>query len=334
MRGPTTFLSGAVTMDTDPTTRSEPMDRCLLCGEDPDQHADHCPDAAWTGSRSVFDADEVARGRAALERDATESISTTELTSTIEEAPDPAVPWSIPVREPAVVSTRTARPPIDPEQKRLAALVAGGVALLVFALVGASLIGGGSSSSPDTQVAGSEVRRVQDPTTTVAPPAETTASSAIAPTTTDAPEASVDDEEEEGEEQSDETTTTAAAAAASDTGDVPILSPGEIGRGWVAQVSSVPQRSGGQALQTAYATVTRSAPDAVAIRSDQWPAMQSGFWVIVIPWFDTGESALGGCDAAGQSSDCFGRFLSAVAEQNERTCRRSDGGGTSGYCGA
>lgn len=313
------------------------MDRCLLCGRDPAQHADHCPDAAWTGSRSVFDAEEIARGRAALERDPTELTSPLDSGEADvgedapgEDTPDPAVPWSIPVREPAFVSTRAARPPIDPEQKRLAVLVAGGVALLVVALIGAALIGGGSSSSPDTQVAGSEVRRVQDTTTT-------TATSAIQPAdvSESPPEESTTTETPDEPEPTTVTTTTATVApAASDTGDVPILSPGEIGRGWVAQVSSVPQRSGGNALQTAYATVTRSAPDAVAIRSDQWPAMQSGFWVIVIPGFDTGASALAGCDATGQSGDCFGRFLSAVAEQNERTCRRGNGGGTTGYCGA
>lgn len=302
------------------------MDRCHLCGQDPESHHELCPGARVSSSRVFIDADEVARGRAALEADPTR-INLPASDPETEPAPAPpepagSVPWSIPIRERATPAPGP-RGSGDAEQRRLLALVAGGVALLVVAIVGALLIGDDSGSPRSTAVAGSEVTRVTDPPTTapeVPTPTPTTAqaSTTTAPSTTVAP-----------------MTTPAAATVRIDTGDVPILEPGEIGRGWVAQVSSVPRSAGGSALQTAYATVAESAPSAVAITSDDWPALRNGYWVIVVPGFDTGAEAVGGCDAASRGgADCFARYLSANAEQNARTCARAGDGGLSGDCGA
>lgn len=245
-------------------------------------------------------------------------------------------PLSIPIREPGVTSERAARPPMDSEQRRLLALVGGGLALLVLAVVGALIIGGDDGVASDAEVAGSVLDGSDvtgdaagadddepDPTD---PPTTATTASTVAETTTTV--------EATTTTTSTSTTTTTAAPVSSDTGDVPVLTPGQIGRGWVAQVTSVPQRSGGEALQRAYAVVEADAPSAVAIRSDDWPALRSGFWVIVIPGYDTGADALAGCRANAQGDDCQGRFLSSNAAQNARVCTRGDDGSPRGDCGA
>ncbi len=292
------------------------MDRCLLCGQDTGNHHETCPDARSYAPTVFVDHDEIARGRAALEADATESGSDPVVD-------EPAVPWSIPIREPAATAASPRRSD-DDEHRRLLGLVAGGVVLLVVAIVGALLIGDDPGSPRSTEVAGSQTTRAIDVTTTTAALVSTSSTTAPSTTTT-------------------ESTTTvppttaepAPAPVRADTGDVPILTPGQIGRGWVAQMSSVPRSAGGRALQTAYETITDSSPSAVVIISDEWPALRSGYWVIVVPGFDTGADAVGACDAAGRSGDeCFARFLSANAEQNARSCSRARDGSLSGDCGA
>lgn len=131
------------------------------------------------------------------------------------------------------------------------------------------------------------------------------------------------------------TPTTDAANDEPDTGRVPVVSPVEIGQGWVAQVSSVPTSAGSAALRTAYDNVTITFPSAVALRSSEWPALRNGYWVLVVPGsFDAGADVLDVCRANGQTGrdQCFGRFLSQSSTENARVCQFSSTGKPEGDC--
>lgn len=248
-------------------------------------------------------------------------------------APPPAagVPWSIPIRDRgADVPQRTAT---WVDQVPLLGLAVGAIA--VFLLLGVAAIVMGTGSPDDSsEDAGREPEvlraEVTSPSTaagadddatavTTTTTSSTSTSSTTRTTSTDA--GAADAEQATGREPSPE------------PDGVPILAPGELSDGWVAQLSSVPSSAGGNALETAYETVAADVPAAVVLRGSEWPSLRPGFFVIVQPGFSSGAEAVDACVAAGRPDrdDCFGRYLAADGG-DERVCYREEAGTLGGDC--
>ena len=223
---------------------------------------------------------------------------------TLVETGDPA-PWSIPVREgPAaeVIEPRVG----DADPFRALAVTVLGVALCAALVAGVTALfssGGDAPRSGDDlasarsaeeepQVLGDQVTAptATSSTTSTAPPetSSTTTSSSTSTTTTS-------------------TTTTAPSPS---SGDVPQLSS-SFRSGWVAQLTSVPISAGTEALESAWERLRGEVPGAVATRSDEWPSMRDGYWVLVEagPFGSEGEVD-DFCASVGRSGDsCLPRML-------------------------
>lgn len=234
----------------------------------------------------------------------------TDETPTGETRLDDAPPWSIPIREPAVEPAGEARP----GRGRAVALASLAVLALVLAVaLGSRLLGDDGSDTasrdPGTDEVASPAPAGIDaddvtttttaPTTTVAPTTTQTSEpeAASAPTTTAAPA----------------TTTTVAMAmrtAPNGTGSVPALSTSF--RGWLAQLKSVPYAAGTDGLAEEWQRTRAVAPDAVALRSDDWSGLGDGFWVLVEPGpFSSADDVRSFCASAGLEGDdaCLPREL-------------------------
>lgn len=234
-------------------------------------------------------------------------------------------PWSIPIRDasddlPQRYATWVDRLPVTP--------VAVG-AVLVFAVVVAAVLLVGdepADPSPVPEVLGEQAAAAESATTT-SPASTTTTTTTTAPTTTAA------------------TSTLAAPAPTDSDGEpvpvrdgepagLPILGPGSLDGGWVAQISSVPSSAGGRALSGAYETVVATVPDAVILRGSEWAPLRDGFFVIVSTGHGSATDAVEACDDSGRTGrdECFARFLSSI-DDTQRTCWRDESGSLAGDCG-
>lgn len=234
-------------------------------------------------------------------------------------------PWSIPVREagddiPQRSATWVDRLPLLP-------MVAAAIALFVVVVAALVVLDGGpAESGPEVLGNGVETVTTVAPTPgpeTSAPPPSTSTTTTDTTTSTTQPS----------------TTTEAprpAPVSASDPepGDLPIHTPGDLGAGWVAQVSSVPSSAGGAALARSYETISRSVPDAIIVRGGEWASLRDGFWVIVRAGYDASEPAVADCERWGLDGrdECFARWLSADDER-QRICWRDESGALAGDCG-
>lgn len=190
-------------------------------------------------------------------------------------------PWVIPVREPDPSVTAPSTAGLG---QAVAVLVLGVVAFAAAMVFGAGILvedtdgddagaevaaddSGNDAGSDDgsTRVEANEVAAGPTSTTEPAPtseptePTSTTTSTSTSTTTT---------------------TTTTTSVDAGHTGSVPQLSS-SFGGGWVAQLTSVPQRSGVDRLEEAWDTLRTDVSDAVVAVSDEWSTLRPGYWVFV-----------------------------------------------------
>jgi hypothetical protein len=107
------------------------------------------------------------------------------------------------------------------------------------------------------------------------------------------------------------TTTTTTAAPATSGGSAPQLSS-SFREGWVAQLVSVPTSAGTARVEDAWRAARSYADGAVVARSDEWPSMQPGFWVVVDPGpFTSADDVRAFCASVGHADrgDCLPRQL-------------------------
>lgn len=192
-------------------------------------------------------------------------------------------PWVIPVREPDPAATAPSTAGLG---QAVAVLVLGVVAFAAAMVFGAGIL----VEDTDDGDAGTEVAaddsgddagsddgstRVEadgvaaGPASTTTPPTPTSEPTELTSTTTSTSTTSTST-----------TTTTTPAVDADHTGSVPRLSS-SFGGGWVAQLTSIPQRSGVDRLEEAWATLRADVSDAVVAVSDEWSSLRPGYWVFV-----------------------------------------------------
>lgn len=243
------------------------------------------------------------------------------------ERPHDDPPWSIPIREagpdvPHRTATWIDRVPLPPVVLGVLALFVCVVAALVV------LDGDPAESGPEVLGAGVSAETTVEPATSVAP-TTTAPTTTAAPTTAEAVTTTADDASDRSVERPRGT----ARAVDPEPDGLPIHTPGDLGGGWVAQVSSVPSSAGGAALSRSYETVRRDVPDALIVRGSEWASLRDGFWVIFHPGYDDAPSAVAACEGWGFEGrdDCFARYLS-VDDATQRTCWRDESGSLAGDC--
>ena len=104
--------------------------------------------------------------------------------------------------------------------------------------------------------------------------------------------------------------------------------------GWIAQLASIDQSTGTAALDSAFARVQLSVPQAQILNSTQYASLRPGYWVIYYPGpFANGIQALDYCTARRLTSrnKCFGRYLSTSAADLSYQCY-PPAGDPSGNC--
>ncbi|MDZ7674318.1 MAG: hypothetical protein U5K30_04530 [Acidimicrobiales bacterium] len=252
-------------------------------------------------------------------------------------------PWAIPIREaspdiPQRYATWVDRVPVVPA-------VAAVVVLFVVVVAAVVLMGDGAEPA-GPEVAGSQITRDADTSSTTAPTTSSTtttfttaSSTTVTSTPTSTPPTMAADTAGGTSDESSASgsgTSRPADTVTPEPTDLPILDPAVLPAGWVAQISSVPSADGGNALTTAYETVTQTMPDVVILRGSDWPSLRDGFWVIVEPGFESGSEAVAACVDAGRPDrdDCFGRYLdpSDSSDSGERICAREPDGTVTGDC--
>ncbi|WP_151484054.1 serine/threonine-protein kinase [Streptomyces albicerus] len=100
--------------------------------------------------------------------------------------------------------------------------------------------------------------------------------------------------------------------------------PAAQGNRWIAQLHSEPIGAGTAARDQRLATIRRTIPGAVFVRSDKYASLRPGFWVIYAPGpFANGRAALTFCRERGRTSPstCLGRYLSTDAADFALQCR-------------
>ena len=100
--------------------------------------------------------------------------------------------------------------------------------------------------------------------------------------------------------------------------------PPSASEGWIAQLFSEPIRSGTAARDQRLATIRKSVPEAVYVRSDDYASLNPGFWVIYAPGpFTDGRAALAFCAERGRTTytTCIGRYLSTGKADYGLQCR-------------
>lgn len=113
---------------------------------------------------------------------------------------------------------------------------------------------------------------------------------------------------------------------AADPGDGP-------GDAWVAQLFSEPVAGGTAARDQRLAAVRAEVPQAQVLRSDEYPSLNPGYWVIYAPGpFTDGRDAVRFCAERGRTDpdDCVGRYLSRSSADRVYVCYPQSGG--SGRC--
>lgn len=238
-------------------------------------------------------------------------------------------PWAIPIREPGPDIPQRAATWID----RVPMVPVVGAALAVFVglvLALPALTGDTPGPSPEVLGAGAtsetSVRPEPDSSVDVSSESFTTKPTEPPTSTTAGPTTSAPVEDEAP-------APTAGAAVDPEPSDLPIHTPGDLGSGWIAQVSSVPSSAGGEALSRSYETVRGDVPDVLIVRGSEWASLRDGFWVIFRPGFDDGAAAVAACESWGfdGKDECFARYLSAD-DSTPRTCWRDESGSLAGAC--
>ena len=207
------------------------------------------------------------------------------------EEPPAETPWSIPIRD------RDDEEPARPQEvdpfRAVAYAVVIMVALSGLVVLASQVIGSGGGGDDD--LAGSPAARddVEVLGESVTVPTTSTSTSTSTSTTT-----------------TTTTSTTSTTSPAPSSGDVPTL-PSSFRGGWVAQLSSVPVSAGSARLEAAWDKVRPDAPDTVAARSDEWPSLSPGYWVLVEPGpFGSEGDVREFCASIDRSSDaCLPRML-------------------------
>ncbi|MFD3376051.1 MULTISPECIES: serine/threonine-protein kinase [unclassified Streptomyces] len=108
-------------------------------------------------------------------------------------------------------------------------------------------------------------------------------------------------------------------ATPSDEATTPPASEGR----WIAQLFSEPVGSGTATRDQRLATVRKTVPEAVYVRSDDYASLRPGFWVIYAPGpFTDGRAALSFCAERGRTSSttCVGRYLSTASADYSLQC--------------
>lgn len=212
-------------------------------------------------------------------------------------------PLTIPIREPSPDVPRARGEAAAPRPALVGAAV---VAVVVLGLLAGQVLGGG----------GDDVASDGDPPTTDAAVAGVSTDATDPSTTSSVPSTTITSTTTTASTTSTTTATTAPTTApttttVADPGSVPLLAD-SFRSGWVAQLSSVPTSAGTAALESAWNRVRADAADAVATRSDEWPSMSPGYWVLVEPGPFASEDAVDAfCASVGRSGDdCLPRMLS------------------------
>ena len=202
-------------------------------------------------------------------------------------------PWSIPIRDRDDEEPPPARE-VDPFRAVAYAVVIM-VALSGLVVAASQLIGsrGGDDDVASSRGARDDVEVLGESVTIPSTSTSTTTSSTSTTSTS-----------------TTTTSTTSTTRPAPSSGDVPTLSSSFRG-GWVAQLSSVPVSAGSARLEAAWEKVRPDAPDTVAARSDEWPSLSPGYWVLVEPGpFGSEDDVRAFCASIGRSSDaCLPRML-------------------------
>lgn len=224
-------------------------------------------------------------------------------------------PWAIPIRDSPMSPGAAERR--EPRKALVSVLAA--VALLAGAVViVAQLFTDGGrqlAEAPPTTVAGDEAVAAEtdstgeDDSTDAGSASSTTAASVEETTTTTTAPASTT--AQSTEPTSAPSTTAAASSAASGTGSAARL-PASFQGGWVAQLTSIPTSVDPARVGDAWRSARSFAAGAVVTRSDEWPSMQPGFWVIVDAGpFASAEDVRSFCASVGHADrdDCLPRQL-------------------------
>lgn len=235
--------------------------------------------------------------------------------TTISEPTGGAAPWAIPIREASSPAPAPAPEPADGSSPFRAAsylviavaVLAGIVMLAAQVLVSDGADNDLASERTDATSAPDAGDRPADDELSDAVVGSTTTPSTVpsdstAPPTTRAPATT---------STTRATTTTTRPPTAPSSGSVPTLGS-SFRSGWVAQLSSVPMSAGTASLESAWAKERESADDVVATRSDEWPSLQDGFWVLVDPGpFESEEDVRSFCGRIGRGRvECLPRMLS------------------------
>ncbi|MEU9959031.1 protein kinase [Streptomyces sp. NPDC050982] len=99
--------------------------------------------------------------------------------------------------------------------------------------------------------------------------------------------------------------------------------PPASGGRWIAQLFSEPVGSGTATRDQRLATIRKTVPEAVYVRSDDYASLRPGFWVIYAPGpFTDGRAALSFCAERGRttSTTCVGRYLSTASADYSLQC--------------
>lgn len=216
--------------------------------------------------------------------------------------PDPdqeTPPWIIPVRDPDPSVAAPSSPGLG---QALGVLLLGVVAFTVAMVFGAGALvedRDAGTAEGSVEVAGDGAEADGDPTTppTTTTPATASTSTPVETTTTSTTSTST----------TSTTSSTTTTVAATGTGSVPRLSASFDG-GWVAQLTSVPQRSGVDRLEEAWDSLRGDVPDAVVAVSDDWSSLRPGYWVFVHPGpFASADQAEAFCEDVDR--ECLAREL-------------------------
>lgn len=207
---------------------------------------------------------------------------------TTREHEDETPPWVIPVREPDPSVTAPSTAGLG---QAVAVLVLGVVAFAAAMVFGAGILvedsdGGDAGTEVAADDSGSEAGGDEHGSTrveadgVVAGPTSTTAESGPTSEPDQATSTTTSTSTTSTSTTTATTTTTTTAVEAGHTGSVPQLSS-SFGGGWVAQLTSVPQRSGVDRLEEAWDALRTDVSDAVVAVSDEWSTLRPGYWVFV-----------------------------------------------------
>ena len=228
--------------------------------------------------------------------------------------PTSAEPWAIPIRGPRVPEVVLS--PERPDVFRTVTYAVVAVAVLAGVVVAAAgMLTGGSESGELTEAAPvadrDEVASDSAASSTTEATTPTTSTSTSTTTTEmPSPAAAADQPSEETGASSAAPAPTRSVAPTGSSSPVPVLAA-SFRSGWVAQLTSVPASADTESLEASFERVRADAPGAVATRSDDWPSLRPGYWVIVAPGpFGSEDEVRAFCARTGRSADgCLPRLL-------------------------